>query len=238
MFNESLNKHWHTLALGLVLAFGATVAFGAEQSEATPYLIIKNTTEEVLAEIEAAKTYFDDDPQRFYSRIDSILSEVTDFYSFSRSVMGFYASKRSMNALDAAGKNKLEQQIDRFVDKFHGNLVKTYAKGLLNFSGQRIEVVKPRANEGGKSVVITQHIYGDASQPYVVQFKMRRDRDDTWKVRNVTIEAINLGKIFREQFASEARKYDNDLDQVIDNWSSQTAAKKVEGVRKDEDANG
>ncbi|MGI9285717.1 MAG: MlaC/ttg2D family ABC transporter substrate-binding protein [Pseudomonadales bacterium] len=236
MFKRSINKSRLGLALSLILTVGATMAFGAQQSDSTPYLIVKNTTEQVLAEIEAAKEYFDDDPQRFYNRIDTILSEVTDFYSFSRSVMGFYASKRSMNALDEAGKEKLEQQIDRFVDKFHDGLVNTYAKGLLNFSGQRIEVVKPRGNDGGsKSVVITQHIYGDASQPYVVQFKMRRDRDDAWKVRNVTIEAINLGKIFREQFASEARKYDSNLDLVIDNWSSETAAKEVEGVRKGED---
>lgn len=224
-------KQWYSTALYLILVAWVPAVFAATQSDEEPYLIVKNTTDQVLTEIKAAESYFDEDPDRFYRKIDTILSEVTDFYSFSRSVMGFYASKRSMSAMDAAGKEKLEQQIDRFVDKFHAGLVKTYAKGLLNFSGQRIEVLKPRDTASGKSAVITQHIYGDAAKPYVVQFKLRRDRDGAWKVRNVTIEAINLGKIFREQFASEARKFDGDLDQVIDNWSSKSAAKEVKGLR-------
>ncbi|MGI9295412.1 MAG: MlaC/ttg2D family ABC transporter substrate-binding protein [Pseudomonadales bacterium] len=230
-----MRKQWYSTALYLILAACVPAVFAATQSDEEPYLIVKNTTDQVLTEIKAAESYFDEDPDRFYRKIDSILSEVTDFYSFSRSVMGFYASKRSMNALDAAGKKKLEQQIDRFVDKFHDGLVQTYAKGLLNFSGQRIEVLKPRGADNSKSAIITQHIYGDAAKPYVVQFKLRRDRDGAWKVRNVTIEAINLGKIFREQFASEARKYDGDLDQVIDNWSSKTAAKEVEGLSEGKD---
>lgn len=230
-----MRKQWYSVALYFILAAYVPSVFGAARSHSEPYLIVKDTTAQILAEIKAAESYFDEDPDRFYRNIDTILSKVTDFYSFSRSVMGFYASKRSMDALDAAGKKKLEQQINRFVDKFHAGLVQTYAQGLLNFSGQRIEVLRPRGADSSKSEVITQQIYGDAAQPYVVQFKLRRDRDGAWKVRNVTIESINLGKIFREQFASEARKYDGDLDQVIDNWSSQTAAREVEGVRDGQD---
>ncbi len=223
-----MRTQWHSIALSITLLFGAATAFAADNEHSEPYTIINNTTDRVLSEIKAAKSYFDDDPERFYKRIDTILTEVTDFYSFSRSVMGVYASRRAMDALDDAGKQKLEQQVERFVDKFHVGLVQTYAKGLLNFSGERIEVVKPDRADEGDSAMIDQLIYGDSAQPFNVQYKMRRDRDGDWKIRNVTIEAINLGKVFRSQFASEARKYNGDLDQVIDNWSSDAAAKEVE----------
>ncbi len=223
-----MQTQWYSAALYLALVCGAATAIAADSEHSEPYTIINNTTERVLSEIKEAEIYFDDDPERFYGRIDSILTEVTDFYSFSRSVMGVYASKRAMRALDDAGKQKLETQVERFVDKFHIGLVETYAKGLLKFSGERIEVVKPDSTDEGDSAIIDQLIYGDGPQPYNVQYKMRRDRDGDWKVRNVTIESINLGKVFRSQFASEARKYNGDLDKVIDNWSSEAAAKEVE----------
>ena len=230
-----MRTQWDSIALCLTLACNAGIALAADDEHGEPYAIINNTTERVLTEIKAAKTYFDDDPQRFYGRIDTILTEVTDFYSFSRSVMGVYASNRAMRALDDAGKEKLTGQVERFVDKFHTGLVQTYAKGLLNFSGERLEVVKPDTTDTGDSAIIDQLIYGEGPQPYTVQYKMRRDRDGDWKIRNVTIESINLGKVFRSQFASEARKYDGDLDQVIENWSSEAAAKEVEQKRDAKD---
>lgn len=226
-----MRTQWYSFALCATLACATGLTLAAEGEHGEPYAVINNTTDRVLAEIKEATTYFDNDPQRFYDRIDTILTEVTDFYSFSRSVMGVYASNRAMRALDDAGKKKLTAQVERFVDKFHTGLVQTYAKGLLNFSGERIEVVKPDSTDTGDSAIIDQLIYGEAPQPYTVQYKMRRDRDGEWKVRNVTIESINLGKVFRSQFASEARKYDGDLDQVIENWSSEAAAKEVEQKR-------
>ena len=39
-----------------------------------------------------------------------------------------------------------------------------------------------------------------------------------WKVRNVQLQSINLGKVYRNQFASAAKQYDADIDKVIANW--------------------
>jgi phospholipid transport system substrate-binding protein len=48
---------------------------------------------------------------------------------------------------------------------------------------------------------------------------MRQDRGGEWKLRNVTIEAVNLGLVYQSQFSSAAKQYDGDIDRVIDNWS-------------------
>jgi phospholipid transport system substrate-binding protein len=48
---------------------------------------------------------------------------------------------------------------------------------------------------------------------------MRKNRQGEWKLRNVTIEAINLGVIYQSQFASAAAQYNGDIDRVIDFWS-------------------
>jgi phospholipid transport system substrate-binding protein len=69
---------------------------------------------------------------------------------------------------------------------------------------------------------VTQLIYAENPQPYVVMYQMGRDRDDAWKLRNVIIESVNLGEIYRDQFLSSARDFDGDLDAVIANWTTVT----------------
>ena len=61
------------------------------------------------------------------------------------------------------------------------------------------------------------------------KYKMRKNRAGAWKLRNVTIEAINLGKVYQSQFSSAAKQYKGDIDAVIDNWT-------VDPTSKDADA--
>ena len=66
---------------------------------------------------------------------------------------------------------------------------------------------------------VVQHIYGKSEKPFVVNYKLRKDKRGHWKLRNLTIEAINLGKVYRSQFSYAAKQYNGDIDKVIDNWS-------------------
>jgi phospholipid transport system substrate-binding protein len=49
---------------------------------------------------------------------------------------------------------------------------------------------------------------------------MSLTRSGSWKVTNLVINGINLGKIFRNQFTQRARKLEGDIDKVINTWSS------------------
>ena len=37
-----------------------------------------------------------------------------------------------------------------------------------------------------------------------------------------SVENVNLGQIYRSQFEAAARRYNGDIDQVIDNWEEQS----------------
>ncbi len=190
------------------------------ETQVTPYQVIEGTTNKVTVIIDEARAYYDDDPDRYYAQIGDVLEAVVNFDSFSRNVMGRYASKKEYQRLATAEeKAAYRQRMDRFSTVFRGALVETYAKGLLAFSGNRIEVL-PLEDElpASGSVTVVQHIYGKSEQPYVVLYKMRRNKAGEWKIRNVTIEAVNLGKVYQSQFASGVREYDGDVDKVIDNW--------------------
>ena len=91
--------------------------------------------------------------------------------------------------------------------------------GLLAFDGNRIEVL-PLAEDAvtDGSVNVEQHIYGNAPQPYVVYYKLKQSRDGEWKLRNVSIEGVNLGRTYQSQFSSAVRRHNGDIDKVIENW--------------------
>lgn len=212
-------RHWW-MCLCAALALVVNTSHAMAEDGQGAYDVVKGTTDQVLKLVQDAKGYYGSDPERYYREIDGLLGGVSDFKGFARSVMGRHASKQALDSLDPAAQKKLQQQIERFTEVFRVGLVHTYAEGLLKFSGQRIEVKPPRGgDEGEGSVEVSQLIYGDAPQPYVVQYKMRKDKSGAWKLRNVTIEGINMGKVYRSQFDEAMQKYKGDIDQVIANWS-------------------
>lgn len=48
----------------------------------------------------------------------------------------------------------------------------------------------------------------------------------SWRVRNVIINGINIGKLFRDQFAQSMQANGNNLDKVIDSWANTVARAK------------
>jgi len=190
-------------------------------AEVPPYAVVQDTTQRVMAVVVAANDYVDQDPDRYYQEIQDILDPVIDFRGFARSVMGPYASSERYRSLDEEGRARLRAQLDRFTQVMRTGLVRTYGKGLLAFGGSRIEVVQPPGSESGESrVSVSQLIYSEEVEPYVVMYQMGRNKSGNWKLRNVIIESVNLGEIYRNQFQAAARKHGGDLDSVIDNWTT------------------
>ncbi len=208
------------LCLMSVLAFSHAVAVAAEASSSA-HEIVASATQSVMAVVEKAHEYADEDPQRYYNAVDEILAPVIDYRGFARSVMGPYASGDRYRSLNEESREELRGQLERFTQVMRTGLVATYSKGLLAFSGSRIEVSDPSEEDAGKTrVTVQQLIYGEQAQPYILIYQMGLDKQKQWKLRNIIIENVNLGEIYRNQFQAAARKYDGDLDVVIENWST------------------
>lgn len=207
----------------LMTAFCLLAAPFATAQAPTAEEVLRKTTDEVLAVIDEAADYVKEDPDRYYRRVNEVLDEVVDFRGFARGVMGDYASSERYRSLDEAGRQKLREQLDRFTKAMRDGLVQTYSKGLLAFGGSRVELDEERStgsDEGNPDrATLRQLIYSDGSDPYVVVYQMAKDRDGNWLMRNLIVENVNLGQIYRSQFEAAARKFDGDLDKVIDDWA-------------------
>ena len=208
-------------AAGLLL-FSALAAQAQDDAPVTAEAVLEDTTQKVLAVIEEARDYVDEDPERYYEAVHEVLDPFVDFRGFARGVMGEYATGARYRSLDEAGREKLRGQLERFTETMRVGLVRTYSKGLLAFGGSRVELdANNDSSADDKRATLRQLIYSDESQPYVVIYTMARNRSGDWQLRNLVVENVNLGQIYRSQFEAAARRYDGDLDKVIDSWSAE-----------------
>jgi len=212
---------------GLVVLFSVAMVPLSKAEEAgdaaSAHGLVSATTEKVMEVVTAAQSYADEDPDRYYGEIQSILDPLIDYRGFARNVMGPYATSKRYRSLDEAGQAQLRAQLDTFTEAMQQSLIRTYSKGLLAFGQARIEVdMNEPEDAAAKRASVRQLIYAENPQPYVVMYQMGRDRSNTWKLRNVIIESVNLGEIYRDQFLASARDFDGDLDEVIANWTTVT----------------
>lgn len=205
------------VTLSLVGLLGASA--WAQAADRGAHEVVKDTTDRVMAVVEGATSYAESEPQRYYDELYQIFDEVIDYEAFARGVMGQYATAQRYRSLDAEGQARLREQLERFTAVMREGLIQTYGRGLLAFGGSRVELAGEAEMQGdGRRASVRQRIYSDASEPYVVTYQMGLDRDDAWKLRNVIIESVNLGQVYRNQFQAAARQSNGDLDSVIDNW--------------------
>ena len=182
--------------------------------------VVRVATQRVMVIVEEAPGYVDTDPNRYYQAVHEILDPIIDFRGFARSVMGPYATGDRYRSLDNAGREELREQLEKFTEVMRIGLVATYSKGLLAFAGSRIEVSAPAAEDAGQSrVAVRQLIYSEEPQPYILMYQMGLSKARQWKLRNVIIENVNLGEIYKNQFQAAAREHDGNLDVVIENWA-------------------
>ena len=206
----------------IVLVSGHAIAAQAADNTAapskqSPHELIETVTDDLLQTIAEHRETFDDNPRAFYDSLDCLLARVIDFKWIASNVMGAYRAEAT------------DEQRELFVKTFHRDLIETYGRGLISYGDETIVVLPPRDDiEDKRRVTVVQEIRGkDGNFP--LYYSMALNRDGEWKITNVVINGINLGKTFRNQFAQRAEKYDGNIDQVIANWSAPSNVIKGEG---------
>ena len=229
--------HRLTGLLATIVLCSAVVQSGQVRSEQAtaalkgPAEVISDVTAQVMTVVAEADTYFDQDPDRYFLEIDGALADLVDWRGFATAVMGeFYSRCRS---LDQAGRANLKRLRDDFAATLREGLIRSYAKGLLAFGGARMEVEGVEASpQSARVASVTQLVFGEADRVYTIRYQMGQYKDGAWRLRNLIIETINLGEIYRNQFSALARDADDDLDSVIAQWND-ALVEQAEEVTRD-----
>ena len=177
----------------------------------TAHQVIQKTTDELLADLKANKEQYRSDPAAFYDSLNEILGPVVDVDGISRGVMTVRYSRQAS-----------PEQMSRFQENFKRSLMQFYGNALLEYNNQDIRVLPASGRAEGERTSVGMEIRDGKGVVYPLSYTMVLI-DGRWKLRNVVINGINVGKLFRDQFAQSMQNNRNDLDKVIDTWADTVA---------------
>jgi phospholipid transport system substrate-binding protein len=136
-----------------------------------------------------------------------ILGPMVSFEVIARGVMGKFFRR-------ASGEQK-----QRFEQALRQTLLRTYIAVL---SAYKIEefTIKPNVMDDNKAnrERIWVKALADGSV-FDIYYSMRLI-DGQWKLTNLVLDGVNLGLVFRTQFASAMSNHKGNMDRVIEQWLS------------------
>lgn len=187
-----------------------------------PQEIVQKTTDQLLSDLKANKDQYKADPQKFYDSLNRIIGPVVDADGISRSIMTVKYSR-----------NASPEQMKRFEENFKRSLMEFYGNALLEYNNQDIRVLPSNGKQSDpERASVNMEVRDNKGTVYPVNYTMTLVNGD-WMLRNVTINGINIGKLFRDQFADAMQKNGNDLDKTINGWAQVVAnAKNTEEGQK------
>ncbi|MBJ9976156.1 ABC transporter substrate-binding protein [Pseudomonas sp. S75] len=201
------------LRRGLLVVLAALPLMSQAAPGQSPRDVVQSTTTELLTDLKANRAQYKANPQAFYDALNRILGPVVDAEGVSKSIMTVKYSRKATPA-----------QMQRFQENFKRSLFQFYGNALLDYDNQGISVDPARPDDGERATV-GMKVSGNNGAVYPVQYTLENISGD-WKVRNVIVNGINIGKLFRDQFADAMQRNGNDLDRTIDGWAGEVAKAK------------
>ncbi len=163
--------------------------------------------ETLLETVVASRDFFLSDRERYFTEVENVLNTFVDFDEVANVVMNRYA-------VDATVEQK-----QRFAGILRNTLTRFYGASLVNYNGEEL-VFLPSNNEDAESrtdTVVGMELRGSDSN-LRLQYQMFLNENDEWKLKNLSLAGINLGRQYFTQFSALMTQHNNDIDLVLDNW--------------------
>lgn len=157
-----------------------------------------------------------DNYDEFSKEMEELLDPVIFFNLIASRVMGDHYKLAS------------SEQKKRFFATFRKSMIDTYAGGLLGFGGFKVVVVPSKDDK--KNTYKNTRVYLDVVSPGgkkypMVQSLVYSKKSDAWKMQNMEFNGINLGLMFKSQFAQIIDEANGDIDQAVTTWEQNTLEK-------------
>ncbi len=182
---------------------------GLARANIGPDEVVRQGTNELLATIQRERGTYSQDPKQFFLAVEQVLSPVIHFDFFSRLVMGdYYASATPA-------------QRQRFSDVFKNLVLEKYSALLLNYGGEKIEVLPLEKNHmKDNRAFVRLVLHGAENTRYQANFYLADFGDGNWRVYNIVFGGVNLVTTFKSQFRAIAHQKNGNIDAVIDGWGT------------------
>ena len=197
------------------LVLSAAAALAADAPEATPenapLALIEETAAVLQEELVGKQDYYAKNSDKLYKLIDRVLLPNFDVRYAGKQVLG-----------KTHWTSSSEAQRERFIDAFYGFLIKTYAKGILEFDQDKFAVdPEPSYAKNGKKALVRTELIIEGGDNVQVNYALR-NADEGWKIYDVRIEGVSYIQNYRNQFNAEISA--RGIDAVIVRLETEAAA--------------
>nr|WP_218954463.1 ABC transporter substrate-binding protein [Acinetobacter sp. YH01008] len=182
----------------------------AAPSEAPP-AFIKKVADGLIERLKADNAKLQSNPALVKSIVRQNLDPYIDSQSFTRIVMGTYATNQYSTAAQRA----------QFEKNFRETLIENYGSAFAKFSNQTYSV-RPYKASNSKNPVVTID-FNNKGEKIPVAFQLV-DKGSKWKIRNINVSGIDLGLQFRNQFAATVKRNGGNIDKAIANFKPDAEA--------------
>ncbi|WP_299772655.1 ABC transporter substrate-binding protein [uncultured Pseudoteredinibacter sp.] len=203
MMKRALQVVW----IGL-LAICSSISVQAADSPAHDLVRgVSQQVETLLADYRAGKL---EGEEGLNNGVAKILDPVVSFKRIAAGVMGSHRKTAS------------KEQKAAFLEKFKTELIRTYAKGMVGLGEFTITVIDPEEDVTGKRRVSVLQDAITAKGTTRIAYTMAQSRKTKqWKLINVVLDGVNMGKTFAGQFDDAMQRHSQDLDAVIATWGAE-----------------
>lgn len=183
------------IMMGLMLTgMGFAAEIGPEQ-------LIKQTADQVLAEIKANAAEYKEDPSRLFELVDEVVLPHFDFSAMTDLALGRYKNEVSATQKPA------------ITNEFRTLLVRTYGKALLEYNDQKIVFLPMEGSEGEGDVTVRTQIEQAGGFPIPLDYQLKKSNNG-WKVYDISVDEISLVTNYRSSFARQIKK--NGVDGLVE----------------------
>jgi len=161
----------------------------------------------LLQTVAKSKEFFLTDRDRYFSEIEAVLNTFVDFNAVAEVVMSRFADSAT------------DEQTQRFADILKLTLTRFYGAALVSYDGEDLVFLPPdNPNSDPRADTIVSMELQGSDNSLRLQYQMFLNENDEWKLKNISLAGINLGRQYFTQFSALMTQHGNDIDLVLDNW--------------------
>ncbi len=197
---------FYALGAGLLLLLPVAV-YAADE----PRQVVEQGYQSLKAHIEAGSLNATQSQQELFELLERELTPSIDFPRIARKVMGKYARMATPDQLQA------------FTQVFKRTLISTYSKGLENLHLlERVDIEPSVLNPAGDRAMVRTQVVLTSGEQYKVDYSLFANGEKQWMVENIIVEGLNIGLVFRNQFAHLMETHGS-IQGAIANWQQPAA---------------
>jgi phospholipid transport system substrate-binding protein len=167
----------------------------------TPVEVIESAVDELASALDGRRDVLAEDRDELYEIINGILLPRFDRTYAARLVLARH------------WKTASDDQKRRFIDAYYNSMLQRYADGVLEFQEDQVEILTFRGDLSKPRVQAKTMVRLDDGSRVPVDYAFV-NRNDTWKIFDVTVEGVSFVRNFRAELDSEIRE--TSLDAVIE----------------------